>query len=322
LSLGVCALTAASASAATITTTTIDSCFDDLACSKYAMGTPVPVTVVTGNPGEANQITVTREGDAWVIRDTGAPPAGHAGCTTVDAAAVRCPATDAQGVHIPGLRLMLGDGDDTRAVAAGIPASVDAGPGADRVTGSDQTEIIDGGEGPDTLDGGAGADTLSFAARTTRVTVDVGSSSTGDGDTITGFERVVGSSAADSLRGGPAADALVGGPGADVLSGAGGTDALYGDEGDDRLRGGGGDDLLSGGDDADRLFGGAGDDELYGDYEQPEDYYEPDVRQARDRLDGGRGDDRLDDPGGRNVFVGGAGRDRLRADRRDRRRRC
>jgi hypothetical protein len=59
LSATVCLLTAASASAATVTTATIDSCLADITCSKYNGGTPVPVTLVTGVAGEANQLSIT-----------------------------------------------------------------------------------------------------------------------------------------------------------------------------------------------------------------------------------------------------------------------
>jgi Ca2+-binding RTX toxin-like protein len=310
---------AGTAPAATVTTTTIDSCLGDVACSKYAAGTPIPVTVVTGLPGEANRVTVTREGDSWLIRDEGG--AALTGCAAVDATAVRCPVTAGQGTSIPGLRISLGDGDDRVVLSAAVATNVDAGAGADEVVGSDQAETIEGGPGADRLTGGGGFDTLDFFARTAGVTVDLGAGTTGEGDTIAGFEHVQGGLGDDTLQGGAGNDSLAGGPGRDQLSGAGGRDTLSGGDGNDRLSGGAGRDRLFGEDGADRLAGDAGDDTLVGDDEQPFDtLYESPVSQGNDVLDGGAGNDRIADPGGRNTVRAGAGRDRIevRNGRRDR----
>jgi Ca2+-binding RTX toxin-like protein len=313
LSVAVLLLTGGTAAASTVTLGSVDSCAFDIACSKYAGGTPLPVTVIGGAPGEANRITVTHDGEAWLIRDAGAPLTGHSGCTAVDASTVRCPITrpEAEG-YFSGLRLNLGDGDDQALLgAAGVAMIVDGGPGADEVEGGAVADTIDGGEGADRLDGGGGKDTLDFAARTAGVRVDLGHGSTADGDIIAGFERVQGGSGPDTLLGGPAADTLRGGDGKDRLRGAGGDDILLGSDGSDRLEGDKGDDYLYGENHGDRLYGGAGDDDLVGDDENEDDLYEPPVFYGRDVLDGGAGNDRLLDFGGRNVFRGGRGNDRI-----------
>ncbi|HEX8654203.1 MAG TPA: calcium-binding protein [Allosphingosinicella sp.] len=63
-----------------------------------------------------------------------------------------------------------------------------------------------------------------------------------------------------TLVGTEAADALRGGDGNDVLDGRGGNDALYGGAGNDYLIGGLGDDRLDGGTNYDQMDGGAGND--------------------------------------------------------------
>ena len=76
-----------------------------------------------------------------------------------------------------------------------------------------------------------------------------GSGGDAAGDTVAGFEGVIGSEGADVLSGDAGANQLRGGGGGDALSGRAGNDGLYGEAGDDTLDGGAG---------ADRLTGGAG----------------------------------------------------------------
>lgn len=331
---------APAAPAATVTTTTIDSCLGDVACTKYAAGTPIPVTLISGLPGEANRLTVTREGDSWLIRDEGAPLTG---CAPADATAVRCPVTEGEGARIPGLRLTLGDGDDRVVLAGAITTLLDAGAGADEVIGSEASEVIEGGPGADQLDGGGGVghDILTFQTRAEDITVDLARGSTGEGDTVSGFEWVMGGLGDDTLRGGGGVDVLDGGSGDDRLFGGSGGDSLNGGEGKDVLRGGPGDDALRGADGADRLYGEAGDDALSGDEVGGNDYYRPRAVHGNDLLIGGPGRDGIVDPGGRNTVRSGSGRDivhmrngrtdridcggrrdRLRVDRRDLLQRC
>jgi uncharacterized delta-60 repeat protein len=89
---------------------------------------------------------------------------------------------------------------------------------------------------------------------------------------------IIGTRAADRLKGTPRRDVIAGLGGADTIRALGGADLVCGGPGRDRLLGGPGLDRILGGPGIDRLLGGAG----------------------RDRLLGGPGRDRL---------VGGAGRD-------------
>ncbi len=107
------------------------------------------------------------------------------------------------------------------------------------IAGCQVSEIIDGGDGLDTIIGSAGADrlsgglafdTLSYANSSAAVTVDLAArtASGGDaqGDIIAGFERVTGSSLADTLTGSKGVNILTGGLGADTLTGGLGRDSF------------------------------------------------------------------------------------------------
>lgn len=166
-------------------------------------------------------------------------------------------------------------------------------------TGNDR---IVGGAGNNTLHGGDGFDTVDYSTATSGVMVNLqtGSASNGWGgtDTLSGFERVLGSAYADVITGDALANELVGGLGNDVLSGGAGNDLLLGGEGDDRLHGDEGDDVLEGGAGKDTLFGGQGNDILRG-------------GEGDDQLWGEDGDDLLEGGAGDDTLYGGAGNDTL-----------
>lgn len=152
---------------------------------------------------------------------------------------------------------------------------VDGGTGDDRLIGGDHgdwliggrgddlilagggDDLVQGGSGRDALDGGAGYDTLSFLDAWQGVEVDLalGTAINRGTSYVRGFEAVVGSVYADTIRGSAAADFLEGAAGDDVLVGGDGDDVLLGDTGADRLTGGAGNDrfLFSDGDGVDRI---------------------------------------------------------------------
>lgn len=124
----------------------------------------------------------------------------------------------------------------------------------DALTGTNQTNRIDGGNGNDQITGLAGADILYG----------------GNGnDTISGgdqTDRIFGDAGNDSLLGGNGDDSMRGGTGNDLVLGDVGNDQLFGDDGADTLTGAAGNDTLDGGlgDDV-FVFGLAfGDDEIRG----------------------------------------------------------
>ena len=190
----------------------------------------------------------------------------------------------------------------------------------DTLIGDDGDGLFWGNAGADHLDGGAGNDLLSYwnSDAAVQVNLATGRVSGGDaeGDTISGFENIFGSSHADTLIGDSGAnelkgqgggdllagragdDVLEGGWGNDRLWGGGGNDHLIGDGGNDLLYGHGGDDTLEGGEGADTLAGQAGNDELRGDA-------------GNDRLWGGGGNDTLEGGQGNDLLVSHAGDDVL-----------
>ena len=222
---------------------------------------------------------------------------------------------------------------------------LEGGAGADALSGDAGDDLIAGGAGADVLSGGAGADTLSYAASGAGVTVDLasGTVSGGDaaGDTISGFENVLGSAFADTLSGDAGDNVLTGGAGADILAGGLGANTLdyadsatavsvdlatglvsggeaegdvisgfenvVGSGGDDSLTGDGGDNILTGNGGNDILDGGAGADLLTGGIGDDE----LTGGLGDDRLEGNAGADRLDGAAGADILAGGAGRDTL-----------
>jgi Ca2+-binding RTX toxin-like protein len=131
-----------------------------------------------------------------------------------------------------------GAGNDTSFGLAGND-SFFGGTGTDTLDGGDDNDFLEGGADADTLTGGAGIDTASYASSAAGVTVVLGGASSGgdaQGDTLTGFEQVMGSGFADSITGDAGANTLWGLAGNDVLTGGGGADVLKGGAGADTFR--------------------------------------------------------------------------------------
>jgi Ca2+-binding RTX toxin-like protein len=168
------------------------------------------------------------------------------------------------------LTLEGGAGDDT--ITGGDGADVlrggaeadllTGGPGADTVFGDGGDDVFDEGStasGADVFNGGAGTDTVRYAARSSAVTVTVGSGAN-DGEPAEGddvrddVEAVVGSLGADTLTCAVTTGCtLRGGPGDDTLTGNAGADTLQGEAGDDVVRPAGGGDTVSGGEGSDTV---------------------------------------------------------------------
>ncbi len=102
---------------------------------------------------------------------------------------------------------------------------------------------------------------------------------------------IVGTQAADRLRGTPGRDVICGLGGNDVILSGGGADVVYGGSGADILDGGVGNDVLR---------GGVGNDDIRG-------------RSGNDVLDGGAGNDRLTGGTGRDRILGRGGADTILA---------
>src|SRR4051794_1552869 len=150
-----------------------------------------PQIKYTAEPGEANRVTVTLDGDRYVIEDPAAHISVFGNCEILDGSAahrVSCFEEDPRG---PRVHLDLGDMDD---VATGSPAfdSISGGPGNDELHGAGGSDELFGGDGADLLDGGGGD----------------GVSRSEPGYAAAGSQLYI-----DDLDGGPGADMLEGGAG-------------------------------------------------------------------------------------------------------------
>ena len=207
-----------------------------------------------------------------------------------------------------------GQGDDV--ILGGVDAdSLLGGNDSDTIDGGDFSDTIEGGAGGDSLLGGLGVDWLSYRSSADAVTVTLipGTSPQGGdaaGDTIAGFEGLIGGSGNDSLTGGQvlgeAGDDTIsvanagtrfadGGAGADSIVGS---NDVFGIAGDDSLFGGAGHDTIVGNEGTNRIDGGDDDDSILGGAES-------------DLLIGGTGNDTLTDLGGNDTMIGGAGADSM-----------
>ena len=105
--------------------------------------------------------------------------------------------------------------------------------GNDTLSGLGGNDIIQGGAGADVMDGGAGIDTVSYANSNSGVVGRLNHGISGGdatGDTMTGFENLIGSNFDDQLVGDET--------GTNLISGGGGNDFIQNNTGGDTLDGG------------------------------------------------------------------------------------
>ncbi|CAN5407835.1 hypothetical protein BH18ACT16_BH18ACT16_08200 [soil metagenome] len=111
--------------------------------------------------------------------------------------------------------------------------------GDDTVAGGGGDDLIDPGNGTDTADGGGGTDLLgNLDHYEGGLTIDLSASTDSDGDTLAGFEDVIGTFSADTLTGDDGPNVMFGSEADDVLNGLDGADTLVGDRGFDAADGG------------------------------------------------------------------------------------
>jgi Ca2+-binding RTX toxin-like protein len=174
--------------------------------------------------------------------------------------------------------------------------------GNDQVFGGAGDDLIIGGKAADALYGGTGLDLVSYEGSSAGVTVDLeagtGLGGDAEGDTLFGFEKVLGSTHNDVLSGDVYANSINGSDGNDAIDGREGNDILFGGVGNDTVYGGTDMDAVYGGAGIDTLVGGSGNDVLGGDADA-------------DIMDGGAGQDFLDGGSGNDMLIGGEGADQL-----------
>ena len=116
--------------------------------------------------------------------------------------------------------IMTGDAEDNTFVVLNE--------GGDTVDGGDGDDLIDGGDDVDSLNGGLGIDILGNLDSTAGMTIDLSSQTDSHGDTLAGFENVLGTVFDDTITGDDATNELEGSTGADDLFGLGGDDVILG----------------------------------------------------------------------------------------------
>ncbi len=192
------------------------------------------------------------------------------------------------------LRLNGGTGNDT------ITGSRDS----DSINGDGGDDLVFGGLGNDSVDGGDGNDTLNGEAGNDFLFGNIGNDlmDGGDGDDIVsgglGNDTAIGGVGNDTLLGGFGDDVLNGNSGDDLADGGRDNDQVLGGSGDDSLKGGTGDDTIRGQSGDDLIKGGDGNDRILGDA-------------GIDIIDGGDGDDDVDAGNGDDIVAGGDGNDTL-----------
>ncbi|WP_051223179.1 calcium-binding protein [Conexibacter woesei] len=154
---------------------------------------------------------------------------------------------------------------------------LNGGEGNDRVFGGDGNDTIAGVQGNDWLWGGKGNDTITGDAN-------------GTGD-LTSFDHIFGNSGDDTLKGGDSRDRISGGPGNDKNYGENGNDIMSGGTGDDIQDGGPGNDRIYANLGVDTSYGGDGNDDLWALARGDVQAAPGQVDQTGDTLDGGNGND-------------------------------
>lgn len=229
-----------------------------------------------------------------------------------------------------GIDNVIGGGSGDTLIGNAIANRLDGGMGADTINGAGGDDVIIGGAGGDILGGGTGIDTLSYAGSTAGgINVDLskqlGTALGGDaqGDELSGFENVYGSTLGDTITGDNLDNIIWGAEGDDTLNGAEGNDTIYGGAGGDTMNGGAGNDTVayngaivgvtvnlltqsaSAGDaqgdtvqEFENVRGGDGNDELTGDINN-------------NVLSGGKGTDTISGGDGNDTIIGGAGGDAM-----------
>lgn len=179
--------------------------------------------------------------------------------------------------------------------------------GNDVIDGGAGDDLISGGTGTDTLIGGTGTDTLSYAGEFGGVWIDLQANlarwNAAEGDSISGFENVTGTSYGDRLIGDAGSNVLIGGDGNDVLIGGAGNDVIAGGTGADTIDGGLDIDTV----DYSGEFGGVWINLATG--QGRWNSAEGDTLTGIERVIGTSFGDRFEGDGAANVFTGGAGAD-------------
>lgn len=101
--------------------------------------------------------------------------------------------------------------------------------GSDTVAAGAGDDLVDGGDGADDLDGGTGVDVLGNLDASAGMTIDLSTLTDSQGDTLAGFEDLIGTFFRDVITGDDGPNTVQGFDGNDQLFGLSGDDVLIGD---------------------------------------------------------------------------------------------
>ncbi len=135
---------------------------------------------------------------------------------------------DAQGDTLVSIENLRGSELDDVLEGDGATNILRGGRGDDNISGGAGDDLIEGGRGADSLVGGDGSDTLDYSISAQAVSVslatEVVSGGDAEGDTISGFENILGSAHDDVLTGDDNDNIISGNAGADQITGGLGLD--------------------------------------------------------------------------------------------------
>ena len=267
--------------------------------------------------GETNNLTLAKQGNAFIFTDSGAPIAPGAGCAFVTPNQVSCPAAGVDRISVE-----LGNLGDRFTVVGTIRLPCCSGVVA---RGEADNDVLNTGVGRSEFFGDGGQDTLNGNAGRDRLVGGPGNdvlNGAGAGDTLEGNEGndvEDGGAGSDSFTDNSSTSSVA--DGADVLSGGSGRDTLSHSSRDDGVTvdldgvaddgagcpgpGCGGDNVMP---DVENVEGGAGNDVLTGNGSAN---LLDDFGGGDDQFNGLGGDDRLRGFDGDDVMQGGAGADIL-----------
>jgi Ca2+-binding RTX toxin-like protein len=193
--------------------------------------------------------------------------ASSTGAVNINLTAQTASGGDAAGDTISGIESAIGGSGNDIITGDSGGNTLTGNAGNDTIDGAGGNDLIEGGLGSDILSGGAGTgDYVSYATSNAGVVVNLSAQTVSgghaQGDTISGFEHVIGSGSADTVTGDGGSNTIQAGSGNDQIYGLDGNDTLYGQAGVDIIEGGAGNDIIDGGAGADNLAGGDGIDTL------------------------------------------------------------
>ncbi|WP_376094559.1 hypothetical protein ACE7GA_01375 [Roseomonas sp. CCTCC AB2023176] len=155
-----------------------------------------------------------------------------AGAVRADLTTTKMFTTDTTSALTGAQRLVVSHSSVSAVTGSAFADAIEGNSGSNRLKGGSGDDTIAGGDGVDSLDGGAGVDTLDYTQGTGGVSLDltIASNNATDGfgnrETVTGFERFLGTAFDDTFKGDDKAQTFATGAGSDVVDGGGGFDTL------------------------------------------------------------------------------------------------